>query len=76
MKKNIFIIVIGFLFASTVSFAQLANPGDGAGGVGGAPGPVGGGAPIGSGLFIMASLGFVYGGKKIFQLNSVERSKI
>ena len=66
MKKVKIVIFILTIFISTISFAQLTNPGDGSGGVGGAPGPVGGGAPVGSGLIVLLSMGVAYGSKKIF----------
>jgi len=72
MKKIRKTIIIFALLLSTASFAQLSEPGDGAGGVGGAPGPVGGGAPIGSGLVLLMSLGAAYGGRKVLTNNSLE----
>lgn len=65
--KNLKLIIFALaFFVSTLSYAQLAEPGDGGGGVDGAPGPVGGGAPVGSGLFILIGFGAIYGGNKVY----------
>lgn len=69
IKKAIFIIM---LFVPTFMFAQLADPGDGSGGVDPGGAPVGGGAPIGSGLALVLGLGLAYGARKTFQLKSEE----
>jgi len=69
IRKVIFIIL---LFVPTFMFAQLAEPGDGDGGVGAGGSPVGGGAPIGSGLALVLGLGLAYGAKKTFELKSEE----
>lgn len=72
MKKLISILLFGLLMLFTMpSFAQLADPGDGSGGTSGHD-PVGGGAPIGSGLAVILSLGLAYGAKKTFQLKAEE----
>ena len=73
MKKLIPILVFSLLmFFAMPSFAQVITPpGDGSGGTSGHD-PVGGGAPIGSGLALILSLGLAYGAKKTFQLKAEE----
>ena len=77
MKKKLQLLFIAiFVFGiSLASMAQLAEPGDGNGGdPNGDPGGgvVGGGAPIGSGLVIIISMGLAYGTKKVFLLDDIE----
>jgi len=76
MNKIKFVLVLITIIVSSVSFAQLANPGDGEGGVGDAPGPVGGGAPVGSGLALLISLGAIYGGKKVYIYRKVRSEEL
>lgn len=66
MKNLKIFFIVASLFLSLFTYGQLTDPGDGAGGVGGAPGPVGGGAPIGSGLISLILLGSAYGLKKTY----------
>lgn len=58
------------LFLTIASFAQEpgAPPPPPTNPSGGSNSPVGGGAPIGSGLIILLSLGAAYGGKKMYQI--------
>lgn len=71
--KSLYKILIAFVlvFASTVSFAQLTDPGDTGGDpTGGDHDPIGGSAPIGNGLAVMIGLGVAYGSKKIYFLKA------
>ena len=75
-KIKIFAVVFSMFFA-TISFAQLVDPGgDGSGpddsGIAG-QGVGGGGAPIGSGMLILAGLGLAYAGRKTLILNKEEK---
>ena len=69
MKKTIVtLLVIIALITSTNLFSQAPPPPPSHGNTGNVPG---GNAPIGGGLFILLSLGVVYGGKKIFDLSGI-----
>ena len=78
MKTKIKIFVIGLLIAGTTLIssninAQTVPPPPPAAGHGESGNqPPGGGAPIGSGLFILLSLGAAYGGKKIYKYRSMK----
>ena len=69
--KNIFLpgiltIVLAFSVSTIMAIDNPPNPPGGGHGTGGdLPG---GGAPIGSGLVILMSLGAAYGGKKLYDL--------
>lgn len=72
MKKNIkkLMLMTGFVL---VGFTMLAQPPAGpppppSGGHGQTGNQPGGGAPLGSGLAILLSLGAAYGGKKIYDM--------
>ena len=60
--KNIILIL--FIILSTSVLAQVKDPGDPDGAPTGET-PVGGGAPVGSGLAILLTLGSFYGSYKI-----------
>ncbi len=67
MKKFIATIAIA-LFAITINAQAPPEPNNGSGAP--TPGnnnPVGGGAPIGSGIAVLLSLGAAYGGKKVWE---------
>lgn len=73
MLRNFKIIILGlFILLGSVSYAQLTEPGGGDGSAPGDSGIAGGGAPIGSGLALILSLGLAYGAKKTFQMKSEE----
>ncbi|NCC74162.1 MAG: hypothetical protein EOM06_12270 [Sphingobacteriia bacterium] len=69
--------LIAFFALVFISFSTMAQepppPPDNPSSFGGTNGPVGGGAPVGSGLVILLSLGAAYGGKKIYDLRSQNR---
>jgi hypothetical protein len=71
MKKLKYIVLLGFLFVSLISFAQMDGPGNPGGDPVGSD-PLGGGAPIGGGTLILIGLAAVYGGKKLYNLNKEE----
>ncbi len=66
--KKIYLIVIILVFTSLGAFAQLTEPGDGAGGAPTGHTTIGGSAPIGNGLVILFVLGMAYGYRKVYQL--------
>ena len=73
MLRNFKKIILGlFIFLGSVSYAQLTEPGGGDGSAPNDSGIAGGGAPIGSGLALILSLGLAYGAKKTFQLKAEE----
>lgn len=57
--------IIGLIMFSTGAFAQVPPPPPG-GGHGEAGNQDGGGAPIGSGIGILLSMGVAYGARKIY----------
>lgn len=68
MKKNFFkTYILGLLFTALSLGVQAQDPPppppDPSGG---GNGPVGGGAPLGSGLIVLAGLGLAYGAAKVF----------
>jgi hypothetical protein len=71
MKKIIrHIVILSILvclpaFLSNIFADQPPDPG---GGPGGGDDPVGGGSPLGSGLFMMLTLGLAYGTRKLFSI--------
>lgn len=71
MKKLKYIVIVGFLFFTTASFAQMSGPSDPGGDPTGGD-PLGGGAPIGGGTLILIGLAAAYGGKKLYNLNKEE----
>ncbi len=73
MKKVKFILVaVFFLFLSLGLMAQPDPPGDHGSGDDEAPG---GGAAIGGGLFVLLGLGVAYGGRKLYQLRSLDNNE-
>ncbi len=71
--KKIKIVLSGIiiLLLSTGIMAQGGDPPPPPGGHGsGDDEEPGGGAPIGSGIFILLSLGAAYGGKKLYELKN------
>ena len=73
MLRNLKKIILGlFILLGSVSYAQLTQPGGGSGSAPNDSGIAGGGAPIGSGLALILSLGLAYGAKKTFQLKAEE----
>ncbi len=73
MKKVKFILVaVFFLFLSLGLMAQPNPPGDHGSGDDEAPG---GGAAIGGGLFVLLGLGVAYGGRKLYQLRSLDNNE-
>jgi hypothetical protein len=69
MKTNIIksLIFCGLLFININVYTQAPPPPPGEHGSGTNEDP-GGGAPIGSGISILLSLGAAYGGKKIYKV--------
>jgi len=67
MKKLLataaFLVIGGIGLMSQTPPPQPDDPSSGGG-----TGPVGGGAPVGSGLIILLTLGAAYGGKKVYEL--------
>jgi hypothetical protein len=57
--------IIGLIMIGTGAFAQVPPPPPG-GGHGGTGNQEGGGAPIGSGIGILLSMGAAYGARKIY----------
>jgi hypothetical protein len=79
MKTNsIKYFLLGFLLVLSVSiFAQgTPPPPPGQGHGTGNDAPMGGGAPIGSGMAILISLGALYGGTKIYQWHKKQRDTL
>lgn len=77
-KKTIqkYIMIVLFQLFAITGFSQMMAPNDPGGGPQGGDPPIGGGsAPVGSGIFILMSLGVAYGGKKVFHLVSQNKQK-
>ncbi len=73
--KKIKYIFAGLLVAFTLNvFTQPGPPNPPSGHGSGDDQNPGGGAPIGSGVFILLSLGVAYGGKKLYEIG-IENSK-
>lgn len=75
MRKLFILLSFLFLIFSPLLIPTVyadAPPDPGGGGPTGDP--VGGGSPIGSGLFILISLGAAYGSKKIYQYRNHEKA--
>lgn len=69
MKTKQFILATAlFLVSTTALLAQVPPPPPSGHGSGGNQ-PAGGGAPIGSGIAILLSLGAAYGGKKVYDFH-------
>ena len=75
MKTNMIkaLILCGLFFICLAAFAQVPPPPPG-GGHGATGNQEGGGAPIGSGIGILLSLGTAYGGKKVYNINQKQES--
>lgn len=67
--KAIFAIVIVSLFFSVQGLMADTNPPNPPGAPEAGDQPIGGGAPIGSGIAILLSLGAGYGAKKLYHFN-------
>ena len=80
MKKlrKLLLIILFSLFA-IVGFSQDGPPpptgGSSGPGTGGDGNELGGNAPVGSGLFILLSLGAMYGGNKVYEINKEKKQK-
>jgi len=73
MKKiKILIASLFMVLLSTGLMAQPNPPGDHGSGDDEAPG---GGAAIGGGLFVLLGLGAAYGGRKLYQLRSLDNNE-
>ena len=69
MKTKHLILTASFLlFSATALMAQVPPPPPSSHGLDGNQ-PAGGGAPIGSGIAILLSLGAAYGGKKVYDFH-------
>jgi hypothetical protein len=69
-----YLLIVLFYAFTLNSFGQMLDPGD----PGGDPvgnDPLGGGAPIGSGIVILLSLGTIYGGKKMLDIRKEYKIK-
>ena len=66
-KINKTLAIIGLVMLSMGAFAQVPPPPPG-GGHGSTGNQEGGGAPIGSGIGILLTLGAAYGGKKVYKV--------
>ena len=75
MKKSIVSLFILIFFFSTGLFAQFMAPGTPPGQAQPGDKAIGGNAPVGSGIFILLSLGVAYTGKKIYNLNKEEKEE-
>ncbi len=65
-----YIFVIVFLLITVSGFSQMMGPQDPGNGPQQGDPPIGGGAPVGSGMIIMLSLGMAYGSIKYFELKN------
>jgi len=77
MKKNKllkYLLLILFYTLTLNSIGQMREPGDPGGDPVGED-PIGGGAPVGSGIIILLSLGSIYGGGKIYILRKEINNK-
>ena len=75
MKRNLKIFAISafLVIAPLLMFAQVPphpNNGGAPPSAGGGNTPVGGGAPIGDGIYILATLAIAYGSRKIYTIHS------
>lgn len=75
MKKLLRILIVSAIFLSVPIFTMAQYPPHPNGGSGptGDNTPVGGGAPIGEGVFLLISMGFIYGTKKVIQFKKISR---
>jgi hypothetical protein len=75
MKSRIYktLTIIGLIIISTGIYAQVPPPPPG-GGHGGTGNQEGGGAPIGSGIGILLTLGAAYGSKKLYNIIQKQES--
>ena len=69
--KQLILATALFLASTTALLAQVPPPPPSGHGSGGNQ-PAGGGAPIGSGIAILLSLGAAYGGKKVYDFRKKE----
>ena len=69
IKAIIAFIIISLFIGMQGLFAQATTPGNPPGSPQAGDQPIGGGAPVGSGLVILLSLGAGYGAKKIYNYN-------
>lgn len=71
MKRAIKTIIIAIVVSIPffLSAQEPPHPNNGNGPTPSGNTPVGGGAPIGSGLTILVTLGAMYAGKKVYHLN-------
>jgi len=68
MKKLLKVLIFNlFIFSSIILLAQPPDPDPDPGGGGGIE--LGGSAPVGSGIFLLLSLGVAYGVKKVYIIN-------
>ena len=76
-KKTIqkYIMIVLFQLFAIAGFSQMMSPNNPGNGPQSGDPPLGGGAPVGSGIFILMSLGVAYGGKKVFHLVSQNKLK-
>ena len=75
--KAIFaIVVISLFFTVSGVYAQATSPADPPGGPQAGDQPIGGGAPVGSGLAILLSLGAGYGAKKAYNYYKKDKEEL
>ena len=66
-----YIIMVVFLLITITGYSQMMAPQDpGSGPQLGDP-PIGGGAPVGSGVIVLLTLGAIYGSKKVYEMKKV-----
>ncbi|MDP2722914.1 MAG: hypothetical protein Q8O72_09160 [Bacteroidales bacterium] len=78
MKKKIVstLMISAMLLLPLLTIGQMRGPSDPGGGPTGSDPPIGGGAPIGSGLVFLLTMGAVYGGKKLYQLYTDQKEEL
>ena len=76
MKKIILIIIITCLMIPGMLFSQQRGPGNPGGEPTGNDPPIGGGAPVGSGMVILLSLGAAYLGRKVYVNHKKDQEEI
>jgi len=59
-----YIIMVVFLFITATGFSQMMGPQDPGNGPQPSDPPIGGGAPVGSGIAVLLTLGVLYGSRK------------
>jgi len=73
IKNTVKVIAVILLIAGSYSVsAQPSLPPTGSDGGGNQGNKLGGKAPIGGGLFMLLGLGAAYGGRKLYQLKTID----